>query len=233
MYMDFSQLFPKDLYHSYVVEGNPEEIVYLLRIYLEERGDINKRSPDVLLNLYDAFNIEDGHNIKDWHKNKGVDGKKKVCIIGAKFINREAEQSLLKIIEEPMDDTHFFIVVPDASLLAETILSRVHLIKNLKRDNNFEDKIAGEFIKANPKERIEKVAEIIKEFKDNENSGGLRYYAISLVNGIERIVYEKWKKDLNNKDFKFILNELKNCRGFLSTPGAAVKMILEHIALVI
>ncbi|MFA6999735.1 MAG: hypothetical protein WC241_01315 [Candidatus Paceibacterota bacterium] len=231
--MDFSQLFPKDLYHSYVVEGNPEEIVYLLRIYLEERGDINKRSPDVLLNLYDAFNIEDGHNIKDWHKNKGVDGKKKVCIIGAKFINREAEQSLLKIIEEPMDDTHFFIVVPDASLLAETILSRVHLIKNLKRDNNFEDKIAGEFIKANPKERIEKVAEIIKEFKDNENSGGLRYYAISLVNGIERIVYEKWKKDLNNKDFKFILNELKNCRGFLSTPGAAVKMILEHIALVI
>lgn len=231
--MDFSQLFPKDLYHSYVVEGNPEEIVYLLRIYLEERGDINKKSPDVLLNLYDAFNIEDGHNIKDWHKNKGVDGKKKVCIIGAKFINREAEQSLLKIIEEPTDDTHFFIVVPDASLLAETILSRVHLIKNLKRDNNFEDKIAREFIKANPKERIEKVADIIKEFKDNENSGGLRYYAISLVNGLERIIYEKWKKDLNNRDLKFILKELKNCRGFLSIPGAAVKMILEHIALVI
>ncbi|MFA6392544.1 MAG: hypothetical protein WCW54_00440 [Candidatus Paceibacterota bacterium] len=231
--MDFSQLFPQNLYHSYVVEGNPEEIVYLLRIYLEERGDINKRSPDVLLNLYDAFNIEDGHNIKDWHKNKGVDGKKKVCIIGAKFINREAEQSLLKIIEEPMDDTHFFIVVPDASLLAETILSRVHLIKNLKRDNNFENKIGGEFVKMNPKERIEKVAEIIKEFKDNENSGGLRYYAISLVNGIERRVYEKWKKDLNNEDLKFILEELKNCRGFLSIPGASVKMILEHIALVI
>ena len=230
---NFNELFPQNLYHSYVVEGNPEEIVYLLRIYLEERGDINKNSPDVLLNLYDAFNIEDGHNIKDWHKNKGVDGKKKICIIGAKFINREAEQSLLKIIEEPTDDTHFFIVVPDALLLAETILSRVHLIKNLKSDNNFENKIAGEFIKVNPKERIEKVAEIIKEFKDNENSGGLRYYAVSLVNGIERIIYEKWKKDLNNPDLKFILEELKNCRSFLSTPGAAVKMILEHIALVI
>jgi hypothetical protein len=231
--MDFSQLFPQNLYHSYIIEGNPEEIVYLLRIYLEERGDINKKSPDVLLNLYDAFNIEDGYNIKEWHKNRGIDGKKKICIIGAKFINREAEQSLLKIIEEPTDDTHFFIVVPDASLLAETILSRVHLIKNLKRDNNFEDKIAGEFIKANSKERIEKVAEIIKEFKDNENSGGLRYYAISLVNGIERVVYQKWKKDLNNKDLKFILEELKNSRSYLSTPGAAVKMILEHIALVI
>ena len=230
---NFNQLFPQNLYHSYVVEGNPEEVAYLLRIYLEERGDINTNSPDVMLNLYDAFNIEDGHNLKEWYKNKPVDGKKKICIIGAKFINREAEQTLLKITEEPTEDTHFFIVVPDSSLLLGTILSRVHLIKNLKSDNGFEDKIAGEFMKLNSKERIDKVADIIKEFKNNENSGGLRYYAISLLNGIERIIYEKWKNDLNNEELKFILGELKNCRDFLSTPGAAVKMILEHIALVI
>ncbi|MFA6354959.1 MAG: hypothetical protein WCW65_00840 [Candidatus Paceibacterota bacterium] len=230
---NFNELFPENLYHSYVLEGNPEEIVYLLRIYLEERGDINKNSPDVMLNLYDAFNVEDGYKIKEWHNNKAIDGKKKICIIGAKFINREAEQALLKITEEPTTDTHFFIVVPDSSLLLGTILSRVHLIKNLKSDNNFENKIASDFIKVNAKERIEKVADIIKEFKDNENSGGLRYYAISLINGVERIVYEKWKKDLNNEELKFILNELKNCRSYLGTPGAAVKMILEHIALVI
>ena len=230
---NFNELFPENLYHSYVLEGNPEEIVYLLRIYLEERGEINKNSPDLMLNLYDAFNIEDGYKIKEWHKNRAVDGKKKICIIGAKFINREAEQALLKVIEEPTENTHFFIVVPDSSLLLGTILSRVQLVKNLQTDNKFEDKIAGEFIKSNPKERIEKVAEIIKEFKDNENSGGLRYYAISLVNGLERIIYEKWKKDLNNEELKFILEELKNCRSFLGTPGASVKMILEHIALVI
>lgn len=230
---NFNELFPENLYHSYVLEGNPEEIVYLLRIYLEERGDINKNSPDLILNLYDAFNIEDGHNIREWNKNKGIDGKKKICIIGAKFINREAEQALLKITEEPTENTHLFLVVPDSSLLLGTILSRVHLIKNLKSDNKFEDKIAGDFINSNPQERIEKVADIIKEFKDNENSGGLRYYAISLVNGIERVIYENWKKDLNNEELKFILEELKNCRGFLSTPGAAVKMILEQIALVV
>jgi len=229
----FKELFPRDLYHSYVVEGNPDEIVYLLRIYLEERGDINKYSPDVMLNLYDSFNIEDGHRIKEWHQNKATDGKKKICIIGAKFINREAEQTLLKVIEEPTEGTHFFIVVPDASLLLGTILSRVQLIKNLQSDNKFEDKIAEGFIKATPKNRIEKVAEIIKEFKDNENSGGLRYYAISLVNGLERIIYEKWKKDLNNEDLKFILGEFKSSRDFLSTPGASVKMILEHLALVL
>lgn len=231
--MNFDQLFPQDLYHSYVVEGAPEDVIYSLRSFLENRGEVNKNSPDVMLSLFDSFAMEDSHNIKEWYQNKSTDGKKKICIIGAKFINREAEQALLKVIEEPTANSHFFIVVPDSSLLLDTILSRVHLIKDNSNDNIDEDKIAENFIKQTPNSRIEEIADIIKEFKDNENSGGLRHKAITLINGLERIIYKKWKDDVNNENYKFILNELKNCRGFLSTPGASVKMILEHIALVI
>ena len=231
--MNFNSLFPEDLYHSYIIEGNPEEIIYSLRIYLEDRGEINKNSPDVMISLYDSFAIVDSVKIKEWYQNKPTDGKKKICIIGTKFINREAEQTLLKIIEEPTDNTHFFIVVPDSSLLLGTILSRVHLIKNNEHNNYTGDAMAEEFIKLTPTSRINKVAEIIKEFKDNENSGGLRNRAISIINGVERITYNKWKKDLDNDDLKFILGELKNCREFLSIPGASVKMILEHISLVL
>ena len=96
--MEFHNLFPRNLYHSYVLEGNPEEIVYSLRIYLEDRGEVNKQSEDLSLNLYDSFAIQDSQKIKEWYQNKPTDGKKKICIIGAKFINREAEQTLLKII---------------------------------------------------------------------------------------------------------------------------------------
>ena len=231
--MEFHNLFPRNLYHSYVLEGNPEEIVYSLRIYLEDRGEVNKQSEDLSLNLYDSFTVSDSHRIKEWYQNKPIDGKKKICIIGAKFINHEAEQTLLKIIEEPTENSHFFIVVPDSSLLLGTILSRVHLIRNGEGINDEELKIAKDFLNLNLPGRIEKVGEIIKEFKDNENSGGLRYSAILLINGIERIIYERWKKDLDNEDLKFILGELKNCREFLSIPGASVKMILEHIAIMI
>jgi len=230
---NFNNLFPEDLYHSYVVEGNPEEISFLIRKLLEDRGEINLQSPDVLVNIYDSFSMEDSQNIKEWYKNKPTDGKKKVCVVGTKFINREAEQSLLKIIEEPTNNTHFFIVVPDASLLLGTILSRVHLIKIDTTDSILENEFALTFLKSSPSIRIEKIADIIKEFKDSENSGGLRYKAITIINSLERIIYKKWKLDLNNEDIKFILNELKNCREFLGTPGASVKMILEHIALVI
>ncbi len=231
--MDFSKLFPKDLYHSYIIESNIDTIPYLLREFLEERGDIEKQSPDFLIELYDSFSISDGDRIKEWHRNMPVGGGKKICIIGAKFINREAEQSLLKIIEEPNKHTHFFIIVPDSSLLLDTILSRVHLIKNIVDNNIQNDDYANEFLNSSIANRIEKITDIIKEFKDDENSGGLRYRATSLVNSLERIIYVKWKNNINSENEKFILNELKNCRDYLSTPGASVKMILEHIALIL
>ncbi len=230
--MDFEKLFPESLYHSYVIEANPDGVVYSLFEFLEVRGEVNRNSPDVMISVYDSFTISDGEIIKEWHKSKPLDGKKKVCILGVKFINREAEQSLLKIIEEPNDHTHFFIVIPDSSVLLDTILSRVQLIKGIERVED-DLNLAENFLKLHPSKRIDLIGEIIKEYKDEEGSGGLRYKAISILNSIERIVYEDWKNDTQNDDLKFILNEIKDCRGYLNNPGSSVKMILEHIALVI
>lgn len=226
----FKKFFPENLYHSYVIEGNPNETVFLLRDFLLLRNDINQKSIDLMFNTYDSFTIEDSYIIKDWHKNKPLDDKKKICIIGAKFINHEAEQTLLKIIEEPKDNTHFFIIVPDSSLLLGTILSRVHLIRT---NDEIDEKEALEFISLKPEARIEKIGELVKRFKDSDGSGGLRYEAINLINGLEKVFYKKWKSNVKDENIKFILNEFKNCRDFLGTPGASVKMILEHISLVI
>ncbi len=232
----FFNLFPEDLYHSYIVEGNPETTPFHLRTYLEERGDIEKQSPDIFIQLYDSFTIEDSSRIKEWHSERGVSGCKRVGIIGAKFINHDAERTLLKMIEEPAENTHFFIVVPNALLLLDTIVSRAHVVhvhqtenKILKNDfNNPEN-----FIKQISKDRIELVAQIINEYKDVEGSGGLRYSAIELVNGIEKIMYTTWQSDKNNPQLQFVLGELSKARNYLSLPGASVKMILEHISLVL
>ena len=77
------------------------------------------------------------------------------------------------------------------------------------------------------------IAEIIKEHKDNDGSGMLRFKAIELINGLEKILHEKFKLNKNDKNLHFILKELATMREYLQTPGASVKMILEHIALVL
>jgi len=231
--MNLEKLFPKNLYHSYVVEGEPKITGALILEFLKMRGDAEMESGDVLFQEYESFTIEDSGEIKDWHSRQGTGESKKICIIATKFINREAEQTLLKIIEEPTDNTHFFIVVPDASILAGTILSRVHIVKTEKLDNKELEKFVASFIASTPKERIDKVAIMVKENKSEESSGQLRFYATSFVNEIEKNLHQKFKKDKKDKNIIFILEELQKARMYLSTPGASVKMILEHLALVI
>jgi DNA polymerase III delta prime subunit len=229
----FEKLLPLNLYHSYIVEGEPNTTAKELLNFLEVRGDIEKNNADILFQVYESFTINDSREIKDWHSKLGITNGKRICVIVTKFINREAEQTLLKIIEEPAFNTHFFIIIPDSSVLLPTIISRTQIIKIEQQGDKDIKKEALSFIGLKTKERVDMVALIIKNNKDEENSGQLRYYATSFINEVESIFYQKWKIDRNNKETQFILEELKKCRGYLSTQGASVKMILEHLALVI
>ena len=232
----FEKAFPQNLYHSYVVEGEPEETAKALLAFLIDRGEIDHDSPDLLLQKYESLSMDDSYQIKDWHSHRCISQNKKICILAAKFINREAEQTLLKIIEEPLTNTHFFIIIPDASILQPTILSRVQIIKtNLASSpEQLSLKEAARFFLAYAlKDRVEHVALIVKNNKEAVGSGQLRHYAISLVNEIEGLIYLKFKKDKKNSDIQFQLNELAKARDYLSLPGSSVKMILEHLALIL
>ena len=230
---ELSDLFPVDLYHTYIVEADPINTTPVLLEYLYGRGEIIQGSSDLLCQTYDSFTVSDSAVVKEWHSQKGVTEGKRVCIIATKFINQEAEKSLLKMLEEPAPNTHFFIIIPNASILLDTIRSRAHIVKFDSSENKPKDKDAHSFIASNKNERIEYITEMIKRNKESVGSGGLRSEAIELINGIERAFHLKLKTQKENKEVQFILEELSSAREFLGTPGASVKMILEHIALVI
>lgn len=229
----FEQLFPDKLYHSYVIEGNPQFLANELLSFLQIRGEIEKQSQDVICQMYESFTIEDSRAIKDWHNKLGITSGKRICILATKFINKEAEQALLKIIEEPGINTHFFIIIPDSSILLPTIISRVQIIKINKFENEEIIKEVSTFIKSTSNIRIEMIAKIIKDHKDQEGGGQLRSYAIVFVNELEKFYYQKFKDKKDDKETIFILEELQKSRNYLNTHGASVKMILEHLALVI
>lgn len=231
--MDLSLSFPKNLYHSYVVEGEPGVLAYELIKFLEERGDIKSKSPDVLCQVYESFTIDDSREIKEWNSRMGISGGKKICVIATSFINREAEQALLKILEEPSENTHIFIIMPNISLLIDTIISRTQVVKLGQNISKEKRNLAIKFIKSNPKGRLEIISQIIKENKDEDNSSVLRGYVVSFINEVEKVLYEEWKKNRMNRKLQLSLKEIEKNRDFLNIPGSSVKMILEHLALVI
>lgn len=231
----FENKFPENLYHSYIIEGEPEATARELISYLETRKIIEPKSQNVLCQIYDGFAIGDSPLIKSWHSERGPENQKRICIIGAKFINREAEHSLLKILEEPAINTHFFLIVPNASVLLPTILSRAHVIKNERR----EEGLGKKFLNANPQDRLDIISKLTKSHSDDEDSAPLRHDAINLLNNLEEILHHRLTESTERqglsvgKDLVFSLGEIAQGREYLNLPGCSVKMILEHIALVI
>lgn len=231
----FEKYFGDELYHGYVIENNNPDIVSSLLSYLEEKNIISKINPDVLVQEYDSMSVSDVEYIHSWHMNHNTSEACRVCIINTKFINHEAQHALLKILEEPKNNTKFFIIIGSVSNLLATIISRVHVIHipNLKNTSDTLNKENIEFIKMSVSDRITYISELIKEYKDTESSGSLRYKATSICSGLEYFYYQEFKKDKNNPKTHFVLEELSSARKYLSVPGCSVKMILEHIALVL
>lgn len=227
----FEDLFPTKLYHSYLVEGDPTTTPVQLKDFLFSSGRIDTSMSNVFFELYEALDMEQSHNLRGWHSLSSSDGGVRLCVIGAKNINREAEQSLLKMLEEPGEKTHFFIVVPDTSSVLPTILSRCHVIQtnNLYKYESW----AKKFISSSIKDRIDMIALILKSAEDADTSATIRHEAKSMLDSLEKNLFSEFKKDTSNKDIEWVLGEIIKAKKYLRNPGSSVKMLLEHIALVI
>lgn len=234
MFNDIDKLFPKDLYHSYVVVSAPSDnSIEKIISFLEVRGEVKRHSGDIFYKFYESFKIEDSHLIKEWHSRLGIGGLKKICIIAALTINREAMETLLKVIEEPAKNTHFFIIIPDTSILIDTILSRVHIVNMPEFTDSEIIEDVKKFIKANYKDRFDQIAKIVKDNKGEDGSGSLRYYSNKFILELENIYYRKFKDNFKDKKVIKILDEIKNSKEYLKASGSSVKMILENLAIMI
>lgn len=230
----FNKLIPENLYHCYVIEGDLNLAGLDLLNFLKEKKILKNNDPDFFYQRYESLTIQDSREIKNWHNQLSLKKNgKKICLIEANFINREAEQALLKIIEEPGRDTHFFIVTPNTAILKDTTKSRVHSLKYTDEQSKEISALAKEIIKSSLKVRLDIIANLIKENKNEDSSGAIRRLSFDLLGEIEKNIYSMFKKNPSNRNYIFILEEILKNKQYLNTPGASVKMILEHIAIIL
>src|SRR3989344_512465 len=106
-----------NLHHAYLIEGAREEIVPEILTFIESLGIQTSGNPDFLHISTDSFKIEDARNLKTYGAEKSFSGGKKIFIISTNNLLLEAQNTLLKMFEEPTEDTHFFLVVPERNAL--------------------------------------------------------------------------------------------------------------------
>src|SRR3989344_303159 len=253
MSLDIKKHFDKDnLHHAYLIEGEREEILSENLKLLESFGVKTNANPDFLQISLDTFKIDDARNLKSFAIEKANTVDKKIFIISANNFLLEAQNSLLKMFEEPIDKTHFFLITPDTNALLKTLVSRFYFISTKSLSEGEQD--AEKFIQMPLQKRIDFIKELLTEVEEQGEEGNKiaplnssRSKALKFLNAIETLLHRKFEKNFFGftlpgvpggsytvqNSFQICFDQIFKVRKFLRQPGSSTKTLMESVAIVI
>ncbi len=170
--------------------------------------------------VIDSFGINDVRSLIEKAYIKPIQGDKQVIAVCIKSITIEAQQALLKILEEPPSTTVFVFCVPEGLFLLPTVLSRFQLKKIESPESKSESKEIDEFISLSISERIIEIAN--RTTKKDTN------WIDDIKSGLINILSKDSKKYGSER-----LRNLYFIAENLQTRGSSNKLLLEELALVI
>jgi len=202
-----------------------ESFLSLCGLLESELNFPTKGNPDFWYGEFDTFGIDDGREIKNLQTRMSVVHDRNIFVVSANFFTPEAQNSLLKVFEEPTHGTHFFIITQRADALLPTLRSRLFTISSASGVSGTSSGVdVEEFLKSGKAKRLDLIKNIIDEKDKN--------VAISFLNELEIVLHKEFKV-LASGSISKSLEEVIECKKYLSGRAPSVKMILEHISLIV
>lgn len=198
------------MHHGKLYIGDVDSIVSKLT----ETIDVG--SPDVVIHTTERLSIDDARSIIRRAMERPFTGTSLIFFIGFHSATLEAQNALLKLLEEPPLTAVFHIVVSHEEVLIGTVQSRL-MHEESPVTVSGKSSSYDEFVSAPYRERLKQVEKAVKE-KDSA-------WFESTLQELERVAKEK-------KD-KRLMKEILMVRSVVDTAGASKKMLFEHLALVV
>lgn len=213
-----------NLHHAYLIEGTLDVVVPQVMEFVQ--------GMEVIQIKQDSFKIEDARNLKSYEAYKTIDRKKAFVIYANSFL-LEAQNSLLKMFEEPIENTHFFLILPETSGLLKTFISRFYFVST-KQDMGVELKEAEKFIAMPLRNRLEYIKELVAKPEDEDEEetvdlNSTRAKSLKFLNSLESVLHTK----LLQASLKEPMHHIFKVREFLRMPGSSAKTLMESVALIV
>ncbi|MBI5405508.1 hypothetical protein HY972_00510 [Candidatus Kaiserbacteria bacterium] len=228
-------------HHAFVIEAEAEAGIEVAQAWAErELGMRTQGNPDIVVLQYGLLSVEGARRVTEIAAGAPFTGESKVVIIAASRAYHEAQNALLKLFEEPPRGTYLFFILPSLGGLLPTLRSRVQILNpyldvrrptfDVGRRTSYISGVAEEFMKAS-KEKRSAMIKRLTSGKDEEERRELRDEAIVILKGIEAAAYN----DASQTYVKHaeLLSDIATLRGHLYDRSAPVRMILEHLSLVL
>jgi DNA polymerase III delta prime subunit len=170
-----------------------------------------------------VLDIENARSIITWANTPY--NEEKVAVISFHTIGLEAQNALLKILEEPRAGVTFILVTSNTSNLIPTVLSRLYLIKTSELNSDI-SKEALLFLQTPSVSRMKLpyIVDILSRVDEEERKDreAIRAFILSLT-GI--LVKEKYSQKY--------LQETLEIASYASDPSASGKALLEYLSLLL
>jgi DNA polymerase III delta prime subunit len=230
-------------HHANLIVGNAQTRDQLISTLEKKHKIIAQGNPDFFIRNYETFTIDDAREIKLLHSTRPVGGDsekrgtaKKIFILTMNGATVEAQNAMLKLLEEPAEYAHFFLIVPSAHLLLPTVKSRMsemELEEGSKKNDgkSTRDALATKsidearaFLKATQTKRLDIVKKLVDEISKEKKT---KQDAIIFLDAVQEIVYT----EKGVKNGKSSLEAIETARNYLNDRAPSVKMLLEYVAL--
>lgn len=241
----------QSLHHAYVIEGNPAVTKQFIFNFLYDRFNLELGNQDFFLFETSMFGVDEAEQVVAINGRKAFNKKEKGVVIISDAFSHQAQNALLKTLEEPYPGTYIFILTSSASTFLPTVLSRVQVIRHnlrtvlgVKNENKADinsvskkPEISGEytneldsvkFLKASRVSRLSIVKDIIK-LKEKEHIGDREIFAF--FSDLEEKAHTAALRNENTALSLEVARVMTTIADFMRDTASSKKMLLEYAAL--
>lgn len=212
----------REPHHAYILEGDPASALAALRLLCDgPLGCPTVGNPDFVLVERDALSVDDARALRERQSLSTVGEGRMVVVAAFRAATREAQNALLKVLEEPAARTHIFLLVPYASLLLPTVRSRAHRLKVGQEVAPAE----ARWLEISVGARLAEAEKLVKAIRDGKKT---KADALALLDGLERALAPSAVK---GGAAARAARAVVGAKRYLNDPGASAKLLLERVAL--
>ena len=216
--------------NAFLIAGTSDDLPAVLGLLAEE-GIETRANPDLYVRSHRQFGIEDAHDLRARASSRAI-GERRVFVISAASVTSEAQNALLKTLEEPPADALFVFLIPAPEMLLATVRSRAQIVRLVPSESSGRKEAdvgrhsvdAGSFLAAAPASRIDMLKTILKKDDDDKYDTGA---VLAFLSSLEK--YVAGMKD--RVAMKEMLDSIYKARMYVTDRGALVKTLLESVAL--
>ncbi len=186
-------------HHAYLIVGDP------IAAQTKLESEFKKFGPDFYHHAANPWKIDDSREIRATASRHSHLGTGQYFVLGLTRPTIEAQNALLKTLEEPTAQTYFFILVESERGLLPTLRSRCLIINQTETELDLAP--AKKFLQLSPTERLDWV----KDYEDPENLIQALTKLVPISRSGPLLMAERW----------------------LARPAAVPRLILEYLSLIL